>query len=156
MDVSAQQTSAFDADGEVALSRPPDAGVKSRATKHEATVARTPGAPRRPRISRKPLRRGCRLFGCPVVSCVRKVHYSLHARLAGAASIRHSLRPLFQEGHELSKTRAKSCRGNAFAWLGAHALTPKPPAPCRLIVAYRCYRDSMQTGTDSNACRATR
>ena len=39
---------------------------------------------------------------------MRKVHFSLHARLAGAASIRHSLRPLFLEGHGRSITRA--CR----------------------------------------------
>jgi hypothetical protein len=32
------------------------------------------GAPRRPRISRNPLRRECRCSAVPVVACVRKVH----------------------------------------------------------------------------------
>ena len=59
----------------------------------EATEANKPGTPGRSRIRRKPSRRGCRLFWLPCVACVRKVHFSLHARLAGAACIRHSLRP---------------------------------------------------------------
>jgi len=32
MDVSARKTSAFDADGEIVLSRSPDAGIKPRVT----------------------------------------------------------------------------------------------------------------------------
>jgi hypothetical protein len=63
----ARKTSACGADGEVVLSRSPDAGINSRAKELEGTVARKPGAPRRPRISRNPLRRGCRL--CRLSCC---------------------------------------------------------------------------------------
>src|SRR5689334_19904003 len=42
-----------------------------------------------------------------------KCTLSLHARLAGAASIRHSLRPPLDEGDLQSITRAESCRGAA-------------------------------------------
>jgi hypothetical protein len=41
------------------------------------------------------------------------VHFSLHARLAGAASIRHSLRPLSFEGHRLARLGRKSRREDA-------------------------------------------
>jgi len=59
----------------------------------EATVAKKPGAPRRPRISRNPLRRECRLSRLPCC-CLRAQKCTLLARKAtGAASIRHSLRP---------------------------------------------------------------
>src|SRR5690242_13684674 len=52
-------------------------------------------------------------LGCPVVAGVSKVHFSLHAELAGAASIRHSLRPPgFLEGR-LTQHPGGSCRGNA-------------------------------------------
>jgi len=40
------------ADGEIVLSWPPDAGVKSCGTFRKATVAKKPGTPGRPRISR--------------------------------------------------------------------------------------------------------
>ena len=74
---------------------PPTLGSSFVRRKHEATVARKPGAPRRPRISRKPLRRERRIVSAALSACVRKGALSLHARLAGAASIRHSLRPRF-------------------------------------------------------------
>jgi hypothetical protein len=63
VDVSAQQASAFDADGEIVRSRSPDAEIKSCGTLRKATAARKPGTPRRPRISRKTIARGM-----PVVS----------------------------------------------------------------------------------------
>jgi hypothetical protein len=63
----------------------------------EATVAGSPAHRGERAISRKPLRRECRCFGCPVDACVRESAFLLHARLAGAASIRHSLRPCVLE-----------------------------------------------------------
>jgi len=73
---SAARRAAREADGEIVWSWRPDAGVKSRgvamsalrdrhAVIRVATEANKPGTPRRARISRKPLRRGCRsVFGC--------------------------------------------------------------------------------------------
>jgi hypothetical protein len=60
-----RRTSDIEADGEIAWSRHPDAGVKLAMTKSQATEANKPGTPRRARISRNPLRRECRcVFGC--------------------------------------------------------------------------------------------
>ena len=84
-------------------------------TNRQVTEANKPGTPGRSRISRKPSRRGCRLFRLPCVACVRKVHFSLHARLAGAACIRHSLRPPAYEGDILLQDSGISCRENAQA-----------------------------------------
>ena len=82
---------------------------------HEATVARKPGAPRRPRISRNPLRRECRLFRLPC-RCLRAQRCSLLARgLTGAASIRHSLRPPSQEGQGFRQTSGASRREKAMS-----------------------------------------
>src|SRR5690242_12971866 len=80
----------------------------------EATVARKPAAPRRARISRNTIAQGvpvvpAALWFLACAKCTR----SLHARLAGAASIRHSLRPLDREGRGRCTTRADSCRGSA-------------------------------------------
>jgi hypothetical protein len=78
---------------------PPTLGSSLQMTSLQATAARQPGAPRRSRISRQTIARGMPdRFGCPVVACVRKMHISLHARPAGAASIRCSPRPLDVEG----------------------------------------------------------
>jgi hypothetical protein len=55
---------------------PPMLGSSSRAMIPRATVARKPGAPRRPRISRNPLRRECRLFRLPCC-CLRAQRCSL-------------------------------------------------------------------------------
>src|SRR5262245_22814719 len=96
------------ADGEIVRSRSPDAGIKPCGTFSKATVAKKPGAPRGSRISRKTIARGMPVVPAePVVACVRKSAPSLHARLAGAASIRHSLLPLLFEG-SVGITRA--CR----------------------------------------------
>jgi hypothetical protein len=70
----------------------------------EATAAKEQGTPRRARISRNTIAQGR-----PVVSAallwpgVRKSAFSLHARLAGAASIRSSLRPPSFEGETNAK-----------------------------------------------------
>ena len=78
----------------------------------QATVANKPGTPRRTRISRKPIAQGMPdCLGCPVVACVRQSAFSWHARLAGAVSIRHSLRPLSFEGRCSYKTRADRAAG---------------------------------------------
>jgi hypothetical protein len=66
----------------------------------EATVANRQGTPRRPRISRNPLRGECRLFRLPCEACVREMHFLLHARPAGAASIRCSPRPLCERRND--------------------------------------------------------
>jgi hypothetical protein len=78
----------------------------------EATAANKPGTPRRSRISRKTIAQGVPdCCGCPVVACVRKVHFSLHARLAGAASIRHSLLPLIWRDRHFAKLGRHASRG---------------------------------------------
>jgi hypothetical protein len=76
-------------------------------TNLRATEAKAHGTPRRPRISRKPLRRERPIVSAALsLPSVRKVHFLLHARLAGAASIRCSLRPPICRGRCFRKTRA--------------------------------------------------
>jgi hypothetical protein len=58
------------------------------------------------------------LSGCPDVACVRKMHSFLHARFAGAACIRHSLRPPLMRVGMMRKTRARRA-----AAAKTHALT---------------------------------
>jgi hypothetical protein len=123
MDADARNDEARGADGEIVWSRSPDAGIKSCGTFRRATAANKPGTPRRSRISRNPLRRECRCFGGTCVACVRRVHTFLHARLAGAASIRHSLRPL-DLGVTNEASLGHSCRGNA----KSRPLRCRPPA----------------------------
>ena len=90
----------------------PTLASSSRETFASATEANKPGTPRRPRISRKPSRRECRLFWLPCVACVRKSAFPLHARPAGAACTRHSLRPLRFRGPRMMHHPGISCRGN--------------------------------------------
>jgi len=102
---------------------PPDAGVKPCETFRKATVANKPGTPGRARSSRKTIAQGMPdCLGCPVVACVRKMHSFLHARLAGAASIRHFLRPRLSRDDERCITRAKRVAGTrshvAFSYVG--------------------------------------
>ena len=105
---------------------PPTLGSSLPVTNRQATAARKPGAPRRSRISRKTIAQGVPdCFGCPVVACVRRVHFSLHARPSGAASIRHSLRPLLVEGDRRCKTRADRAAGMRRC---VHAHRRRPPA----------------------------
>jgi hypothetical protein len=102
-----RKTGAVHAYGEIVWSRSPDAGIKSCGTFRKATVARKPGAPRRARISRNTIAQGMPgCLGCPVVACVRKSAISWHARLAGAVSIRHSLRPPLMRVCTFRKIRA--------------------------------------------------
>jgi hypothetical protein len=107
MAVGSCQTSKAFADGEIVRSRSPDAGIKPCGTFRKATVARQPGAPRRSRISRNTIAQGTPVVpaALSLLACVR-MHIPLHARLAGAACIRCSLRPLTSEGHERCITRA--------------------------------------------------
>ena len=108
-DVSADRHDTWGGDAMDALRPPDERGAmrtaKSRGpgaptlassllvTNRQATEANKPGTPGRSRISRKPLRRECRLFWLPC-RCLRALSaFSLHARLAGAACTRHSLRP---------------------------------------------------------------
>jgi hypothetical protein len=96
-------TNADVADGEGVWSRSHDAGIKLRERCARRRWQGSPAHRGEHAISRKPLRRGCRLFRLPCLACVRKVHTFLHARLAGAASIRHSLRPLLQRARQDAK-----------------------------------------------------
>src|SRR6185437_7243857 len=130
-DVSADRHDTWSGDAMDALRPPDERGAmrtaKSRGpgaptlasslpvTNRQVTEANKPGTPGRSRISRNPLRRGCRLFWLPCVACVRKSALSLHARLAGAACIRHSLRPRAYEGDILLQDSGISCRENAQA-----------------------------------------
>jgi hypothetical protein len=86
--------------GEIVRSRSPDAGIKPCVTNARR---RWLEARHTEEITYKPSdhcagNAGC--SGCPVVACVREMQFPLHARPAGAASIRCSLRPLPGEGHE--------------------------------------------------------
>ena len=70
-------------------------------------------------VSRKAIAQGVPdCFGEPVVTTCLCAAYPFSAhKAAGAACTRHSLRPLFSEGHCRCTTRAKSRRGNAVACL---------------------------------------
>jgi hypothetical protein len=94
MDASAREDERDEADGEIVWSRHPDAGVKLAGDDWQATVAKEPGTPRRSRISRSTIAQGMPdvLAHLSLLACA-KVHFLLHARLAGAACTRHSLRP---------------------------------------------------------------
>ena len=91
--------------GEGVWSRSPDAGIKlcydAKRRWLESPAHRGEHA-----ISRKPLRGECRLFRLNLCCLRAQCAFSLHARLAGAASIRCSPRPLFREGHRRCITRA--------------------------------------------------
>jgi hypothetical protein len=90
-----RQTSAAGTDGEGVWSRSPDAGIKFAGDEARGRRWLESPAHRGERaISRKPLRRECRLFRLPCGFLRAQSAFLLHARLAGAASIRHSLRPL--------------------------------------------------------------
>ena len=66
---------------EIVRSRRPDAGVNPRVTSPGGMVANKPGTPGRPRISRKPSRRGCRLIWLPCC-CLRAQSALFFARKA--------------------------------------------------------------------------
>src|SRR6185437_2118599 len=141
-DVSADRHDTWGGDAMDALRPPDERGAmrtaKSRGpgaptlassllvTNRQATETNKPGTPGRSRISRKPLRRECRLFRLPCVACVRKSALSLHARLAGAACIRHSLRPLHFARVIIGKTRA-----NHAARMRSHVLSFTASLPSR-------------------------
>jgi hypothetical protein len=77
------------------------------------TVAKKPGTPRRARSKPlKPLRREGRLSWLPCRCLRAQSALSLHARLAGAACTRPSLRPPVFRGTKRCRTRASS-RENA-------------------------------------------
>ena len=81
-------------------------------TMRKATVANKPGTPRRTRISRKPIAQGTPVVRLPCGLLRAQCALSLHARLAGAASIRCSLRPLYRRGTMLLQSSDISCREN--------------------------------------------
>jgi hypothetical protein len=63
-------------------------------------------------ISRKAIAQGMSdCLRCPVCSCAAYLALFAH-ETAGAARIRHSLRPLFEEGGTISKTSGASRREN--------------------------------------------
>jgi hypothetical protein len=98
-----------------------------------ATVATEQGSPRRPRISRKPLRREGRVFSAePVCSCACFCARFAH-ETAGAARIRLSLRPLFCRAREMkSKTRANcAARSRRCVRRFVHCRPGLDPGPIR-------------------------
>ena len=87
---------------------PPTLGSSLRVTSAQVTVANTPGHRGEHGAAVKTTRAGnAGVSAVPVVACVRKCAFSLHARLAGAASIRHSLRPLMFGGTSICKARTR-------------------------------------------------
>src|SRR5205085_7829885 len=63
-------------------------------------------------ISRKATAQGMSdVLRCPVCSCAHFFYHCAH-ETAGAARIRHSLRPLTIEGETICKTSGKPCREN--------------------------------------------
>src|ERR1700744_1224123 len=62
-------------------------------------------------VSRKPLRRECRIVSALPDDLCAFLFFE-HARLAGAASARHSLHPLISGGTPNGKTRTYQRRGN--------------------------------------------
>ncbi len=86
----------------------PASSLRTDASHHAGDGGKKARSPRRARRKPlKPLRRGCRTASAsPVCSCAFLVSARAH-ETAGAARTRHSLRPPFSEGHELSKARAK-------------------------------------------------
>src|ERR1700760_3978935 len=81
-----------------AWSWPPDAEVKFRRKYWAKRRGLSKPGPRGDRaIRRKPSRRECRLFGVPVMTCVR-FSTLLHARARVRVGTRHSLRSLIDEG----------------------------------------------------------
>ena len=98
MDAKAARRSQSDAYGQAVWSWRPDAGVKFVDDFSRATVANTPAHRGEHGTAVQTIAQGMPVVWLPCVACVRKVHTSLHARLAGAACIRHSLRPLLFEG----------------------------------------------------------
>src|SRR5882757_7860430 len=79
-------------------------------------------------ISRKAIAQGMSdVLRCPVCSCAHFLCTLAH-EIAGAARIRHSLRPLYFEGEEFSNTSGTVCRENAKLYLPS--LRAKRSNPC--------------------------
>jgi len=116
---------------EIVRSRRPDAGVNPRGQEPGGTEANKPGTPGRPRISRKPSRRGCRrVFGCTCgrLVCVLCAFAAREAR--GCNGTRHSLRPLdFREWRKRCTTRANHAAGTRRRALHVIASAAKQSRP---------------------------
>jgi hypothetical protein len=89
------------ADGEVAWSWSPDAGIKPAEDDPPATGAIKPGTPGRSRISRNTIAQGMPVD--PAKPVVTAACVFCCRRAMGEAITRHSLRPLFLEGRRLAK-----------------------------------------------------
>src|SRR5579859_5705098 len=91
---------------------PPTLGSSLRVTSSQITVANKPGTPRRPRISRKPSRRECRLIWLPCCCLRAQVHFlcTQGTRVRPAPGIPCALSDF--EGDDWRKTRTHSRRGN--------------------------------------------
>src|SRR5581483_9586146 len=99
--------------GQAAWSCPPDAGVKPRVKSPGRRRLTSPVLRGERGAAVTPLRRECRVISAYLCwpACV-----FCFARVAvGAACTRHSLRPLFSEGHRIAKLGRRSRRGNASA-----------------------------------------
>ena len=94
MDAKAARRSLSDAYGQAVWSWRPDAGVKLVDGSHGRRWLTRPAHRGEHGAAVKTIAQGVPVVRLPCVACVRKVQFVQHARLAGAASIRHSLRPL--------------------------------------------------------------
>jgi len=92
---------------------PPTLGSSLRVTSSQITVANKPGTPRRPRISRKPSRRECRLIWLPCCCLRAQVHFlcTQGSRVRPAPGIPCALSSL--RGPRLMHRSGISCRENA-------------------------------------------
>src|SRR5579859_4322298 len=90
---------------------PPTLGSSLRVTSSQITVANKPGTPRRPRISRKPSRRECRLIWLPCCCLRAQVHFlcTQGSRVRPAPGIPCALS--FDRGVHFAKPRADHAAG---------------------------------------------
>jgi hypothetical protein len=113
MDAALSKANGSAAYGEVVWSWRRDAGAKSAGSIPLMTVTTSPLHRGEHEVSRKAVAQGMsECFRSPVCSCAPNAQFLAH-ETAGAACTRHSLRPLFKEGHELAKPGRKSRRGIA-------------------------------------------
>jgi hypothetical protein len=115
------------ADGQVAWSWSPDAGTNFRVKSPEGRRLTSPVLRREREVSRKPLRRECRVISAYLCwpACV---FFVLHARQWVRPCTRHSLRPLVSEGHHRCKTRAEFVPRERGAMLSTTSATRARPS----------------------------
>ena len=155
----------LNADGEIAWSWRPDAGVKScglamsafgpTRRDREATEANKPGTPGRSRISRKPLRRECRLFWLPC-RCLRAQSAPFFARKADGCGLHPAFpAPSLRWGASVIQNPGEASRGNEFACVGTDGCALQAPffnASVRLRQAMVLIEKINRSIGESNQC----